>query len=95
MCLRKQMIRRIEVNLNFGNNPIVFIYPTTLFQTVFENNEKGGKKRDFLFLIEIVKSYGQSFREYQNRFHPDQQLSSYSLNYHSRNSYDSKKSVKF
>ena len=60
------MTRITEVNFNFGNTPIVATNPTTLFKTIFENNEKTEKENGNFFRSKLsAKSFNQNFKAYQ------------------------------
>ena len=46
----KQLIHITKANLHFGNTATIVINQTTLFQAVFENNEKLKKENGSFFL---------------------------------------------
>ena len=54
LCLHKQTIQKTKVYLNFGSTVAIVMNPTTLFQTVFENNSKMRKKTQLLFSMEMA-----------------------------------------
>ena len=82
--VHKVLIQIIKVNYNFGETVLIVIYPTTLFQSVFDNNEKMKKEREYFLSrskLPVKNFFFQSFKAHQQQIHPNEQPSSYSVIY--------------
>ena len=51
-CVQKQLVQITKVNLNSENTVVFVIYPFTLFQFVFENNEKIKTETGILLILD-------------------------------------------
>ena len=49
--VHKKLIHILGVNLIFGNTVIIVIYSTTVFQTVFQDNENTKNKKGLILIL--------------------------------------------
>ena len=97
IMFKQTIVPNVGVNLNFYSCTLLYtvlfvINPITLFQFFFRKlGENEERKRNFSSRLKSrVKSFIQYFRAYQNQTLPEEQPSSYPVNYYSRSGYDSR-----